>query len=197
LDAEVGVIAPPSAADASPRSVEAMQLQVRLQTLLLKIKARTQQTPSPAQGSRPITPDTSPTMPPPQAVGQAPPQAVPDKGAKPPPEAVEPVNALSLAEALFQAGNYEQSLKAYRTIDLTGMKADDRAPIQYLTATCLRKLGKTEEAATLYREVANSRGDEQVASCAQWQLNMLRWRRDWEVRLQAARERRQSLEKMP
>ncbi len=45
-------------------------------------------------------------------------------------------------------------------------------------AICLLHLGKAEEATALFRDVANSRGDEKLAGYAQWQLELLRWQRD-------------------
>ncbi len=105
-----------------------------------------------------------------------------------------PADPRTLAAVLFKAGNFEFALKAYRTLNMAGMKPDKRAPVQYLMATCLRKMGKIEEAAGLYREVANMRGDEQVAACAQWQLVHLRWRAEFEAQLKELRERGRALE---
>jgi TolA-binding protein len=110
------------------------------------------------------------------------------------PPVLEP---LLLAHALFRSGNYEGALPAYRLIRLEGLKAEERAPVQYMVAACLRKLGKTDEASTLFREVANCRGDEQVAACAQWQLSVLRWQREMEQQLQSIRERRKTLGETP
>ena len=98
---------------------------------------------------------------------------------------------------LFKSGNFELALKAYRLVSVAGMRPDERAPLQYLMATCLRKTGKMDEAAALYREVANIRGDEQVASCAQWQLVQLRWQIDFEAQLKDLQERRKALEAPP
>jgi len=103
----------------------------------------------------------------------------------------------ALAHVLFKAGNFELALKAYRMVSLTGMKADERAPLQYLMATCLRKAGKLDEAAALYREVANVRGDEQIAACAQWQLVQLRWHGDFDAQLKDLQTRLKALEANP
>jgi TolA-binding protein len=100
----------------------------------------------------------------------------------------------ALASVLFKAGNFEFALKAFRTVNSAGMRPDERAPIQYLMASCLRKMGKVDEAAALYREVANTRGDEQVAACAQWQLVYLRWRSEFEAQLKDLQERCKALE---
>jgi tetratricopeptide (TPR) repeat protein len=99
----------------------------------------------------------------------------------------------ALANVLFKSGNFELALKAYRLVNLTGMRADERAPLQYLMATCLRKMGKAEEAAALYRDVANVRGDEQTAACAQWQLVQMRWLADFEAQLNDLHERQKAL----
>ena len=38
----------------------------------------------------------------------------------------------------------------------------------------MRNVGKLEEATNLYREVANAKADPYIATCAQWQLSMMR-----------------------
>jgi TolA-binding protein len=102
-----------------------------------------------------------------------------------------------LGHALFRAGNFDGAMRAFRMIDLKGTKADQRAPIQYLIASCLHHLGKNEEAGTLYREVANTLGDDPVATCAQWQLAALRWHKQTQERLAEIRLHRAALEKQP
>jgi TolA-binding protein len=114
--------------------------------------------------------------------------------------AAEPKNVVdpfALGHALFRAGNYEGALQAYRMIPLTGLKIQERAPIRYMIATCLRRLNKTEEAATVYREVANMTGDEMVAHCAQWQLTSLRWHKELSDQLLDLHRRREALDRPP
>ncbi|HYV37903.1 MAG TPA: tetratricopeptide repeat protein [Gemmataceae bacterium] len=101
---------------------------------------------------------------------------------------------LALGHVLFKAGNWELALKAYRMVNTAALKADERAPIQYMMAACLRKMGKLDEAAAIYRDVANVRGDDQVAACAQWQLVQLRWQSEFEAQLKDVRQRRKALE---
>jgi tetratricopeptide (TPR) repeat protein len=105
------------------------------------------------------------------------------------------LDALSEAQALFRAGRFEEALSSFRQIELKGKKADARAPVQYLMAMCHLHLNQTEEALPLLREVANSRGDEKLADYAQWQLDMCRWHREINDRLQDFRKRRQAQEK--
>jgi tetratricopeptide (TPR) repeat protein len=138
--------------------------------------------------------------------------AAPLPEVKPAPAAVEPtppetkrvlpdfskaVDPLALAQALYRAGNYEAALQAYRLLPQEGLRAEQRAPLQYMIAACLRKLGKNDDAALLFREVANVRGDEELAQCAQWQLTLMRWQRETQEQLRQARERRLALEKQP
>lgn len=105
------------------------------------------------------------------------------------------VDVLHLAQTLFRAERYEEALAAFRQVDLKGRRAEERAPIVYLTAICLHQVGKADEGITLLREAANSRGDERFAAYAQWQLENLRWHRETQGRLQDIRQRRLATEK--
>lgn len=69
---------------------------------------------------------------------------------------------LAAAQNYFQAGDIEEALKTYRSIDLDDreLKSEDRLLIQYMTATCLRKLGRLKEAEELYQTVAASEDPE-------------------------------------
>jgi tetratricopeptide (TPR) repeat protein len=106
-----------------------------------------------------------------------------------------PVDVLHLAQTLYRAERYDEALAAFRSVDLKGKRAEERAPIVYLTAKCLHHLGKTDDAVALLREVANSKGDERLAGYAQWQLENLRWHREIQARLEEIRQRRLATEK--
>jgi len=103
--------------------------------------------------------------------------------------------AAAQAHALFRARQFEDALTALRSVELKGQKAEVRAPVQYLMAMCQLHLARPDEALPLLREVANSRGDDKLAGCAQWHLDMLRWQRDVSDRLQDMRRRREEVEK--
>ena len=107
------------------------------------------------------------------------------------------IDPLFLGNALFRAEKYEDALTSFRLIDLKAKKAEERAPIQFLMASCMLHLGKHEEAAEFLRDAANSRGDERFAGYAQWQLEMQRWQREIHNQLEDLRRRRLNLEKRP
>jgi hypothetical protein len=109
----------------------------------------------------------------------------------------QPLDPLGLAEVLYQSGDVEGALKAFRRIDLTSLRAEERVPVQYLIATCLRKTGKPDDATALYREVANSRTDPILAECAQWQLSSLRWQREADAQMNSLKQRQLAVEKQP
>src|SRR5262249_7109055 len=95
----------------------------------------------------------------------------------------KPLDPMALGRALFRIGDYESALTKFRRIDLNTLNRLDRVAVQYLTATCMRKLGRTDEAAALYREIVNAKVDPMLVDCAQWQLSELSWRKDLEAQL--------------
>jgi hypothetical protein len=107
------------------------------------------------------------------------------------------LDPLAVAQNYYRAHDYETALAAYRKVPLGDALAEERAPVLYMIATCLRKLGKRDEAAKVYREVAGIKGDPFVAECAQWQLQTLGWRADVEAQLAQLRARRKGLESRP
>lgn len=175
----------------TPESQELSKLRLHLGSLLTRLGM---QKPGPKGMPKPPAhkkPGAGEKEPPDAKKSEAPPPT--DDTLAPPSKVVDP---LALAQALFRSGNYDGALKAYKMISLEGMKAAERAPVQYMIATCLRKVGKLDEAAVLFREVANTRGDEELAVCAQWQLQALRWHKDMAEQLREIRARRKAVEEM-
>lgn len=103
---------------------------------------------------------------------------------------IQPGDPLLVARSLFRAGDYGATLETYRQIDQNGLTPDERVLVQYMSACCLRKLGRLDEAAVLYREVANAHEDEVLTDCALWHLSAINWRRDMEKELEDLRQRR-------
>jgi tetratricopeptide (TPR) repeat protein len=106
-----------------------------------------------------------------------------------------PVDLLHLAQTLFRVERYEEALEVFRKIDLKGKRPEERVPIVYMTAKCLFYVGRTDDAITLLRTAANATSDERIAGYAQWQIEVLRWYRDTDARLQDVRQRRMATEK--
>jgi hypothetical protein len=137
-------------------------------------------------GLAPVAPPTQLPPPPPIASVNEPddaPKVVTDA----------PVDPLALAQSLFRAGDFAAALDAYRKLDKDDLKSEGRIAIQYMMACCLRKLGKVDEASTLYREVANTPGNDFLSENAQWYLRTMKERRELEARLEELRQRRQAL----
>jgi hypothetical protein len=200
---------------------ETMKMRVRLTQLLTKLGAQAkrryaapeQAAPTPAVPERnpgkgvgekeqnpgkPAGMATSaagePTLPP----GQGPKWDMPKPQGKPLLASTDkPVDPAGLAEALFRTGDFEGALASYRLIDLEHFPKADRTANQYMMACCLRRLGRIDEAAVLYREVVNAKDDPVLADCARWQLEALSWRRDLEAQLRQVQQRRQAMEIKP
>jgi hypothetical protein len=103
-----------------------------------------------------------------------------------------------VAQNYFKAGEYEAALEAFRRVtfdDFAGAK--ERLPVRYMIATCLRKLGKTDEAAGIYRELAGAQGDPFIAESARWQLSNMSWKREMEERLAQLGLRNDALKAQP
>jgi hypothetical protein len=171
------------------------RLRVRLGQLVAVVAAANlHKKPTPAAPKK-TNPDDSGELPdgqpkpPPAAKGKAKPAAKSRTGEGPP----ELADSTPLAHALFRAGDIENALRAFRLVDRGRLAAEDRVTVDYLMATCLRKLGKLDEAAALYRKVGESRRNDMIADCARWQLAALRWRRDVEAQLTALRKQRRTL----
>ncbi len=107
------------------------------------------------------------------------------------------IDLVAVAQNLFRAGDYAAALDAYRKVPLRGATGEERAPTLYMIATCLRKLGKRDEAAKVYREVASVKDDPFVADCARWQLDSLTWHKEMDGQLAQLRQRRKGLETKP
>jgi tetratricopeptide (TPR) repeat protein len=181
--------------DSGAQAAEMMKMRRRLAELLAKLSKKDQQprkTPEKASTEEGKTPtEILPRVPGESPVPRRSPEPLPTGGTE------KIVDPLALAQALFRTGDYDSALAAYRLIDVRRVGRQERAAVQYMTACCLRKLGKADEAAALYREVANSKEDDFLVDCAQWQLNAMQWRKEMETQLKQLRQRRLALEVKP
>jgi tetratricopeptide (TPR) repeat protein len=119
----------------------------------------------------------------------APPAARPPVGRPVPTPAGQAVDAVRAAMNYFRDKDYDAALIVAKGIDPATLGREDRAFAQYLTGSCLLKLGRRTEAAAVFREVANARDDEFLAECAVWQLQLLRSRAEIEAQIEQLRGR--------
>jgi hypothetical protein len=113
------------------------------------------------------------------------------------PEGTRPLDTLRLAENLFKEGEIDAALRAFRLIDAATLPREDRPFVQYMTATCLRRLNRRSEAAVILREVAGNEDDEFIAKCAVSQLNLIRSTQELEAQLEQLRSRSKTKLKAP
>ena len=192
----------------APDRESSLQLRLRVATLLARLRENRAKRAKPAAPAAPVKPSPAP---PPSPEAPAKPPAAQEGKTSPKPPATPtlppprtepktpavltetPVDSAALARTLFHSRDYQGALKEYRSLLTTEQLAEDRLVTQYMIATCLRRLGKPEEAAPLYREVANSGGPEMLIENAQWHLQAMRARQELEGELQKVRSRREAL----
>jgi hypothetical protein len=99
---------------------------------------------------------------------------------------------LQEAYAKFRADDYSAALEITRRLDSAKLVGADRALAHYLSAGCLRNLGRLDEASVQYRAVVEARGDADLVQSASWHLQAIEARRSMQRELAAIRERRPS-----
>lgn len=100
-----------------------------------------------------------------------------------------PVDRLRAAMNLVLADQTAAALDAFRQIDPQQLPPDDRLFVKFMTASCLRRLGRTAEALPLYREVSDSKEDAFYSSSAVSQLALLNNATELQAQLTKLRER--------
>ncbi len=103
-----------------------------------------------------------------------------------------PVDELRNATNLARANQIDAAYKAFTKIDLQRLAPEDRAFAKYMTASCLRQLGRTTEAIPIYREIANAGEDEFISGNAVRMLKLLSTSEELQVQLSQLRARPKS-----
>lgn len=134
-----------------PASDERAKLSARLAELIELLKARKAAAPPP---------------PPPPAAAAKP-------SAAPAVDPARPVNRIRLVQNLYRSGETVAALRAMQMIEPASLTNKEAALIRYLKASCHRKLGETDKAREIYREIAASKDDAFLAECAAWQLRTM------------------------
>lgn len=107
------------------------------------------------------------------------------------------VDGLRSATDSFRNNDIDAALRTFRLLDTASFTREDRAFVQYMTACCLRKLGRTGEAAAQYREVAEAKDDEFLSDCAVWQLSLIRSAQELQAQLEQLRAQQRESESRP
>jgi hypothetical protein len=165
---------PPGVPGAPEKATDTAAERAKLQAELLLLLKKLSASPGPA----PYTP--GPMSPP----GPKP-KVEPGVGAKGPDPIREAMN-------LFRDNDFEAARRTFQLIDPVALPKEDRAFVRYMLACCLRRQGKPAEAEVIYREVANSGDDEFLASCAVWQLSLIRSEQELQTQLEQLRARAKS-----
>ena len=160
----------------SEDAVEAARLRTRLAELIARVEAKKAK-----EGPRPTDPGIT------QSRAIAPPKL--EIPSTPSPAAVRSLEALQVAQSQFRADQYEAVLQTFHRIDAQTLSKEDNVLVQYLTAGCLRNLGRLDEAVTLYRSVVDAGGDEALIESARWQLTAIDARQNMLRELAELRER--------
>ena len=74
------------------------------------------------------------------------------------------------AKKLYRAREFDQAEQLFRRIDLAKLPKEDRLPVQYMIAMCLKRQGKTEAAIRALTEIANAKGADVLIKYAKWEL---------------------------
>jgi hypothetical protein len=184
MQKERSTLPSPDAAPPGPGSDESLHLRLQVGAMINRLRQARSAPPPPVPHEK-----VAPAAPPPRRPAP-PPQAAPVK-----PRTVPegPIDAAALGRAQFLANNFKAALEAFRSLEPTEQSAEDRLVTQYMMASCLRRLDRFEEAAGLYREVANARGPEALVKGAQWHLQAMKARQELTAELERLKARRLSL----
>lgn len=144
----------------------------RLQSELLLLLKRISTSPTP------VTPYTPGGAPPPRKVDSAP--------------SGKTIDTIREGMNYFRDNDFDAARRAFQSIDPTSVGREDRVFVRYMLACCLRRLGRTGEAETIYREVANGQEDEFYTDCAIWQLSLMKSEADLRAQLEQLRSRAKS-----
>lgn len=106
-----------------------------------------------------------------------------------------PVDRLKLADSLYAAKEHGLSLQMYDAIDKTKLSSSDRIWLRYQQASCFRRLGKTAEAESIYRQIAGESNAEWLADTSRWWLDRLSDRKELDAELKQIQDVLDTFEK--
>lgn len=90
----------------------------------------------------------------------------------------QPVDRVALADSLFAVGEYGFALDAYQQVETAELNAATQLWLHYQTACCLRRMGRTADAAREYRRVTAIADAGRVAEQSRWWLSVIDSRKE-------------------
>ncbi len=106
-----------------------------------------------------------------------------------PPSESKSVNPIREGMNYFRDNDFDSARVVFNSINTGPLSREDRAFVQYMRACSLRRLNRVNEAAIIYREVADNNEDDFVTECAIWQLSLIRSAQELEAQLEQLRPR--------
>lgn len=105
-------------------------------------------------------------------------------------DAAKSLDPVREAMNLFRENDFESARLIFQRIDPATLPSkEDRAFVRYMIASCHRRQGRIADAEVVYREVANNRDDEFLASYATQQLSLISSERELQAQLGELRSR--------
>ncbi len=196
LQKERAVVVAPSNTGRPPESETAAELRLRLAETLIRLREtrmKTQVQPRTTVSTTPVGPTEKVDLEIPRTTPGSARAADADAGTARGPVTEGPIDGAGLGRVLFLSGDYKGALAAYQALESAEQLPEDRLLTQYMIASCLRKLGKLEEATARYRDIANSGGRETLVKNAQWHLQAMKERQELAVELERIRVQRENL----
>lgn len=100
------------------------------------------------------------------------------------------VDPFKAAMNLFRSNENAAAYEKFKNVKLEGLSREDQAFVQYMTACCLRRLGKSSDAMVIFREVADEKADSFIAENAVWQISIIKSTLELEGQLEQLRSRK-------
>lgn len=89
------------------------------------------------------------------------------------PEALSSPNLPALADNLYALGEYQLAHGSYQEIDRESLPEEDKVWVTYQIAGCLRHMGESESAASLYRQILADHDNHYLANASRWWLDAM------------------------
>jgi len=111
-----------------------------------------------------------------EAAPPVPPPAPADAAKSESTDSTRTIDRLRLVHNLLRVGENQAALRALQLIEPATLNPKEAILVQYLKASCYRRLGQLGKAKEIYGGIAGSKEDAFLAECAAWQLRSVEMR---------------------